>query len=168
MPRTKRRPTPLERKLVSLAEIPRRLDADIDRLVDALDVARPDATDTYRLLFDAASRAAVYGAFEQRQENGRQGRVITLSDVDQVVTTDAVRSRLGPLLNSLTQRLTANWNDAAGVARSVVNTSFAVGRALERQIYVLAKKKKQKLDPDEFFPSTILYSATLDANTCAE
>lgn len=122
--RLSRKPTPLEVQLLSLEDIPDRLDAEMQQLVDALVLLRrdmllskervdsPDAIEAVRrLLVQSQVSVASYGAFEHRQEWSRQGVVLSLSD-DAVGLRPAViaSGHMKTLAEMRAQRLSTEWH----------------------------------------------------------
>lgn len=87
-----RKPTPFEERVVSLADIPTRLNAEVERLTEALALSRRMAFDgvdpssldavscALAVIQEAQARVANYGAFEHRQEWCRQGHPMELRD----------------------------------------------------------------------------------------
>jgi intein-like protein with splicing domain len=133
-PRVKlaRMPTPLEVQLLSLVEIPQRLDREVQQLTSALTMLRQSVLqDAHRLadisverltggMLDLCAqsidRTARYGSFELRQERNRQGGRYELSDdtspaFDAIAQLVARLPRVQTVLRQRVARLTRDWLD---------------------------------------------------------
>jgi hypothetical protein len=116
-----RKPTPLEEKLLSLADIPPRLDAEVQHLADGLALLRRDAFDghppdshemvaaTLSAIRATQQSVASYGAFEHRQEWSRQG-VLLAHDVPGPDPVRDVHMRETALMRA--ERLCHEWTAA--------------------------------------------------------
>jgi hypothetical protein len=192
-----RKPTPLEEKLLSLADIPERLDAEVKQLSDALTLMRrmsfdnPNSEEIVASALSAIQQTqqsvANYGAFEHRQEQCRQGMLLSLHDAP---VLDIMQSaHLRDTAQMRAERLCSEWVAALkelrhayqrfkpghtpsqfeayadkwvsygipSTAKQVVNGSFAYGRKSENTRLLSLKEQNAE---------TYVYTAVLDANTC--
>jgi hypothetical protein len=119
-----RKPTPLEERLLSLSEIPARLDDEIERVTQTLVFLREqqlaavssateirDLSEEMRDIFVAAQlNMARYGAYECRQECIRQG-VMNLSSDTAFEERVRAHDRLRQLANGRATHLAHDWVD---------------------------------------------------------